>query len=173
MLDHVTSFLRTGAARHKNGLSTQLVSTTRLCNDASSSCMHIHSRGGGGKFTRRAFSTVQFHCAMSWDAAAAPAPVVAAAACFASAWGAGIVVAARLVASACSLCEPFFSSMPALLFISMPLRDISGPCTSTLSFPTLFAQAQRDTRLQQDYARGYSGGGSQWSCACSIWFRKL
>ena len=29
-----------------------------------------------------------------------------------------------------------FQSMPALLLISMPLRDISGPCTSALSFPT-------------------------------------
>ena len=56
---------------------------------------------------------------------------------FASDWGAGIAAAVRLLASACSLREPFSSNMPALF------EDLCGPCISTWSFPTLCAQHSR------------------------------
>ena len=89
------------------------------------------------------------------------------ASCFAFgfALGAGTVAAAaREAASACSLRDPFSSSMPSSWFVSMPLRDLNGPCTSTLSFPTLLAQAHRDAASGQE------------SCAhCAqlgVWLRK-
>jgi len=88
------------------------------------------------------------------------------ASCFAFALGAGTVAAAaREAASACSLRDPFSSSMPSSRFVSiMPLRDLSGPCTSTLIFPTLLAQAHRDAASGQE------------SCAhcdqLGVWLRK-
>ena len=72
------------------------------------------------------------------------------------------MAAVRLLASACSLLEPFSPSLPVLK------EDLYGPCTSTLSSPMLCVQHGR-TRPQhaRSSARIYGGGESQ--SVRSVW----